>query len=118
MMAPLHALMAYAPQGLLERRAALQLDSDQESRLVRIAAGGRAAHDTALAAAAHHRRALEASVASPDPATVTAHFQEMHAAMGASHAAMLRAAVEARAVLTPGQRSLVEGAAHNHGGGR
>jgi len=116
MMGPLHAVMAYAPRSLLERKAALRLDSDQESRLAGIAAVSQAAHDTAHAAAEHHRRALlEAAGAAPDPATVTAHFEAMHAAMGAAHAAMLGAALESRALLTAGQRGMVDAPAHEPG---
>lgn len=116
MMAPLHAVMAYAPQRLLERKATLRLDSEQEERLTRIAAASQAAHDSAMVAAEHHRNALEAAAAATsDPAAVTAHYEAMHAAMGAAHAAMLRAALESRAVLTAGQRGLVDVPGHDGG---
>jgi hypothetical protein len=39
----------------------------------------------------------------------------MHAAMGAAHQAMLRAALEARVVLTVGQRGIVDPAGHDAG---
>lgn len=117
MMAPLHTVMVYAPQRLLERKAALQLGIDQESRLARIAAASRAAHDSAWAAADQHRGQLQEAVAAavPDPASVAAHFEAMHAAMGAAHQAMLRAALEARVVLTVGQRGMVDPAGHDAG---
>ena len=117
MMGPLHAAMVYAPRSLLERKAVLRLDSDQESRLAGIAAVSRAAHDSARAAADQHRGQLQEAVAAavPDPASVAAHFEAMHAAMGAAHQAMLRAALEARAVLTVGQRGMVDPAGHDAG---
>lgn len=118
-MTSLHALRGYAPRALLERRAALRLDDDQVNRLAGIAAINRPVHDSAMAAAQHHRRALHEALASGgDHAAAATHFDALHAAMGAAHAAELRGALEARAVLTAGQRSLVDGApAHNHGGG-
>jgi hypothetical protein len=117
LMGPLHAVMAYAPRQLLARRAELRLDEDQVSRLAGIPASGNPEHDSTLAAITRRRDALRQALAALDPATVTAHFAALHAAMGAMHGSMLRSALEARAVLTPGQRSLVEGAVHNHGGG-
>ena len=118
LMAPLHAVMAYAPRQLLARRAELRLDEDQVSRLGGIPAIGNAEHDSSLAAITRHRDALRQALAALDPATVTSHFAALHAVMGAMHGTMLRSALEARAVLTPGQRDLVEHAAHNHGGGQ
>ncbi len=117
MMGPLHAVMAYAPRRLLERKAALRLDSDQESRLAGIAAVSQPVHDSARAAADQHRRQLHEAMAAaaPDPASVAAHFEGMHAAMGTAHEAMLRAALESRAVLTAGQRGLVDAPAHDAG---
>ena len=118
LMGPLHAVMVYAPRQLLARRAELRLDEDQVSRLGRIPAIGNAEHDSAAAAITRHRDALRQALAALDPATVTSHFAALHAVMGAMHGTMLRSALEARAVLTPGQRDLVEHAAHNHGGGQ
>ena len=117
MMGPLHAVMAYAPRRLLEGKAALRLGSDQESRLAGIAAVSQPVHDSALAAADQHRRQLHEALAAaaPDPASVAAHFEAMHAAMGAAHQAMLRAALEARVVLTVGQRGMVDPAGHDAG---
>jgi Spy/CpxP family protein refolding chaperone len=117
MMGPLHAVMAYAPRRLLERKAALRLDSDQESRLAGITAVSQPVHDSARAAADQHRRQLHEAMAAaaPDPASVAAHFAGMHAAMGTAHEAMLRAALESRALLTVGQRSLVEAPSHDAG---
>lgn len=118
-MTSLHALMGYAPRALLERRVPLRLDDDQANRLAGIAAVKQPAHDSAMAAAQRHRRALQdALAAGGDPAAAATHFDAMHAAMGAAHAAELRAALDARAVLTAGQRSLVDAASTlNHGGG-
>jgi hypothetical protein len=117
MMGPLHAAMAYAPRRLLERKAALRLDDDQESRLAGIAAVSQPVHDSARAASdQHHRQLVEAlAPAAADPASVAAHFAGRHAAMGAAHSAMLRAALESRAVLTAGQRALVDAPAHDSG---
>lgn len=115
MMVPLHAVMGYTPRRLLERKVALRLDGDQESRLAGIAAVSQPVHDSARAAADQHRRQLQEALAAaaPDPASVAAHFEGMHAAMGTAHEAMLRAALESRAVLTAGQRGLLESAAHD-----
>lgn len=119
LMPAMHAMMAYAPAALLDRRAELRLDDDQASRLSRLAAGSRAAHDSAMMTAQHQRRTLSDAVAAGgDPAAAVRHFTAMHEAMGLAHAAHLRAALEARAMLTAGQRSLVEAAAHQHGGSR
>jgi hypothetical protein len=45
----------------------------------------------------------------PDTTAVRQHFQAAHAAMGNAHWAMLRAAAQAKAVLTEAQRGRVEG---------
>ncbi len=114
MMAPMHALMAFAPAHLLERRTDLQLDNDQADRLTHIAAQSRASADSGMSTAMMHSRELSDVVkGSGDPTAATTHFTAMHDAMGLAHAAMLRAALQARAVLTPGQR---ERAAQRCGG--
>jgi hypothetical protein len=115
MMAPLHAVMPYAPQRLLDAKTALNLNGEQESRLVRMAAAARPAHDSAHASAMQHRQALVSAMATTDQAGAIAHFQAAHAAMGDCHVAMLRSALEARALLTPSQRAQVDAAPpHRH----
>lgn len=117
LMPAMHAMMAFAPAALLERRAELRLDDDQARRLSALANVSRPAHDSAMTAAQQHRRALRDALAGGDPAAA-GHVAAMHAAMGSAHAVQLRASLEARAVLTAGQRSLVEAAGHQHGGSR
>ena len=53
------------------------------------------------------RKVLQADA--PDTAALRQHFVAAHAAMGTAHLTMLRAAAQAKAVLTDAQRGRVEG---------
>lgn len=109
MMAPESPVLAFAPARVLERAAALQLDDDQQVRLTRLAAATEATQDSVTMAAHHHHHAFAAAVADMnDPQAVAEHFQAMHDAITFAHTAQLKAALDARAVLTPGQRTRIE----------
>ncbi|HEX9610477.1 MAG TPA: Spy/CpxP family protein refolding chaperone [Gemmatimonadales bacterium] len=111
MMGPMMREMAFAPDHLLNRKDSLGLTADQVSRLTALRDPAKAAHDRAAGQAKAHMDALGKvfTAAAPDTAAARQHFQAAHQAMGDAHWAMLRAAAEARAVLTDGQRGRVEG---------
>ena len=111
MMGPMMRGMAFAPDHLLHRKDSLGLTADQVSRLTALREAALAAHDRAATQARTHMEALARvfSAAAPDTAGARQHFQAAHQAMGDAHWAMLRAAAQARAVLTDSQRSRVEG---------
>lgn len=111
MMAPMMRGMAYAPDHLLMMKTQLALTDQQVARLTAIRDAVKAAHDAAAAEAKTHRDALEqvfrANV--PDTAALRQHFLAAHTAMGNAHLAMLKAAAQAKGVLTDAQRARVEG---------
>ena len=111
MMAPMMRMMAFTPEHLLARKDALGLTPQQITRLTALGDAAKATHETAQADAKTHRDALVRTMAaaSPDTAAVRQHFQAAHAAMGNAHWAMLRAAAQAKAVLTDAQRGRVDG---------
>ena len=111
MMGPMMRAMAYAPEHLLAHKDALGLTDQQMARLTAIRDAAKAAHDAAAADAKTHGDALGQvfSASTPDTAAVRLHFEGMHTAMGKAHVAILRAAAQAKAVLTDMQRARVEG---------
>jgi hypothetical protein len=110
MMAPMMRAMAFTPAQLLERKDVLALTPQQVTRLTALRDEAKKAHDAAAAEAKQHRDALERSQANPaDTAGLRTHFQAMHAAMGNAHWTMLRAASQARGILTDSQRGRVDG---------
>jgi len=111
MMGPMMRAMAFAPEHLLDRRDALALTPQQIARLTALRDAAKAAHDAAHADLKAHHDALaqEMAAPAPDTAVVRKHFQAAHAAMGNAHWAMLRAAAQAKGVLTEAQRGRVEG---------
>ncbi len=111
MMGPMMRAMVYAPEHLLGHKDALSLTDQQVARLTAIRDAAKAVHDAAATDAKGHRDALAQAFAAPAPdtAAVRLHFDGMHTAMGKAHAAMLRAAAQAKAVLTDAQRARVEG---------
>lgn len=111
MMGPMMRIMVYAPDHLLGRKDVLGLTEQQVARLTALRDAAKAAHDGAAADAKAHGDALALAFAAPAPdtAALRLHFDGMHAAMGRAHVAMLRAAAQAKAVLTDTQRARVEG---------
>jgi hypothetical protein len=103
--------MAFTPAQLLERKDVLALTPQQVTRLTALRDEAKKAHDAAAAEAKQHRDALEKSLQAspPDTAGLRTHFQAMHSAMGNAHWTMLRAAGQARGVLTDAQRGRVDG---------
>ncbi len=123
MMAPMMRAMADAPQHLLRQKDALHLTSDQVTQLTALGDSAKAAHDAAAHQAQKHLGELEQAMqaAAPDTVAVKAHFDAAHQFMGDAMWAMLRAAAQARALLTDAQRSQVDSMAKNpmpmrHGG--
>lgn len=110
MMAPMMRAMAFTPDHLLARRDSLKLTPQQVVRLTALADAAKRAHDAAAADAKVHMDAVGQALnaATPDTATVRAHFQEAHTAMGRAMWAMLAAAAQGRAVLTDEQRARVD----------
>lgn len=110
MMGPMMQAMAFTPDHLLSRKDSLSLTADQVSRLTALGDAAKASHDRAAALAKAHMEALGKvfAAAAPDTAAARQHFQAAHQAMGDAHWAMLRAAAQARAVLTDSQRGRVD----------
>ena len=111
MMGPMMRVMGFTPDNLLERKAVLALTPQQVTRLTALRDAAKTAHDAAQADVKTHHDALAQAMAAPAPdtAVVRQHFLAAHAAMGNAHWAMLRAAAQAKAVLTEAQRGRVEG---------
>lgn len=111
MMGPMARVMVFQPAHLLERKDVLGLTAQQEQRLTALRDAAQAAHDQAAAEARRHHDALAQAFGdgSPDTAAARQHFQAAHQAMGSAHWAMLRAAIQARAVLTETQRARADG---------
>jgi hypothetical protein len=111
MMRPMMRIMAFTPAHLLKRKDALGLTAQQVTRLTTLRDAAKTAHDAAMADAKTHGEALAQTMKAnaPDTATVRLHFQGAHAAKGTAHWAMLRAAAQARGVLTDAQRGRVDG---------
>jgi hypothetical protein len=110
MMGPMMRRMAFTPDHLVSRKDSLGLTADQVSRLTALRDAAKATHDRAAAEGKAHMEALGKvfAAAAPDTAAVRRHFQAAHQAMGDAHGAMLRAAAQARAVLTDSQRRRVD----------
>ncbi|HXY18888.1 MAG TPA: hypothetical protein VEH83_02725 [Gemmatimonadales bacterium] len=110
MMAPVMRAMAYAPQHLLREKTALHLTADEVTLLTGLADTAKAAHDAAAGQARMHlaEMAQVMGTAAPDTAALRAHFDAAHRFMGDAMWAMLRAAAQARALLTDAQRSQVD----------
>jgi Spy/CpxP family protein refolding chaperone len=110
MMAPMAQVMLYTPQHLLPRKEALGLTADQVARLTALRDATTAAQDAAMSEARAHLEELQqaAEAASPDSGVVKTHFQAAHAAMGRAHWLSIRSAMEAKALLTAGQRATLK----------
>ncbi|HTT68994.1 MAG TPA: hypothetical protein VMF70_13295 [Gemmatimonadales bacterium] len=110
MMAPVMRVMAYAPEHLLKQKTALHLTADEVTLLTSLGDSAKAAHDAAAGQARMHLGEMEQVMhtAAPDTAAVKAHFDAAHRLMGDAMWAMLRAAAQARALLTDAQRSQVD----------
>lgn len=109
---PMHgAVMAFAPQHLLERRDKLALSVQQVTRLEGLRDAARLAHDRVATAARVAGDSLNAALAAATPDTVLARrlFRAHHDAMGEAHWVMLRASAQAKALLNDAQRGRVEG---------
>jgi len=123
-MRPMMRVMAFTPGHLLERKDALELSAQQVTRLTALRDAAKPAHDAAMADAKTHGEALAKAMqaSAPDTAAVRLHFQATHAAMGTAHWVMLKAAAQARGLLTDAQRGRVDGwvdsmqARHRRGG--
>jgi Spy/CpxP family protein refolding chaperone len=111
MMGPMMRGMVFAPGNLLRHREDLGLTVQQVTRLTALHDEATTAHDAAMAdARAHHEQLAEVmKAAKPDTAAARRHFDAAHGAMGKAHWAQLRAAAQARAVLTDVQRARVDG---------
>lgn len=119
MMGAMSRVMAYAPPRLLERKGDLRLTQDQEARLAQIQQAAGPERDGARASADRHGRMFQEALnaSAPDSSSVVSHFESMHAAMGVMHRAELRAALEARSVLTEAQRRQVDAWQRRQGAG-
>jgi Spy/CpxP family protein refolding chaperone len=103
--------MMYAPDRLVDRRAALNLTPEQVSRLESLAQEARTARAQADTAARTHEEPLRAlwDADAPDVRAIETHMQAANAARQAGQLAAARAAARAKAVLTPEQRGRVDG---------
>ncbi|MFQ5746212.1 MAG: Spy/CpxP family protein refolding chaperone [Gemmatimonadota bacterium] len=108
---PMMGVEAFAPPHLLQRGEVLGLSDKQVQRLKGLAEALGSAHETAEAQArAHHEQLMQAWKAErPDPDALEAHARAAMSAQQDAHVALLRAAAEARGILTPEQRGRVQG---------
>lgn len=106
MMEPVASVMLYTPLHLLARKDALGLTADQVARLTALRDATTAAQGAAMSEAKSHLEELQGAsdAGSPDSAVVKTHFLAAHAAMGRARWLSIRSALEARALLTDGQR--------------
>ena len=123
MMAPLMRAMAYAPQHLLWAKDSLHLTGGQVARLTALGDSAMAVHNAAALQARMHLGEMEEVMrgAAADTSAVKAHFDAARRYMGDAMWAMVRAATQARALLTDAQRRQVDAMARRpmpmHGGG-
>jgi hypothetical protein len=110
-MGGMHAAMVFAPAYLLEHKDKLALTPQQVTRLEALRDSTKAMHDRAAATARTAGDSLGAALAvtTPDTALARRLFRAHHDAMGEAHWTMLRAGVQAKAVLTATQRERVAG---------
>lgn len=110
MMAPMMRSMALAPEHVLAAKATLHLTGEQETRLVALRDAAAAARDAAVRQATTHLKEMAEVMhgAAPDTGAVKHHFEAALRFMGDAHWAMLRAAAQARAVLTDAQRQQMD----------
>jgi len=110
MMAPMMRSMALAPEHLLAEKATLNLTAEQEARLTALRDAAKSAHDEAARQARMHlsEMAEVMSQPAPDTAAMKHHMDAAHRLMGDAMWAMMRAAAQARAVLTDAQRLQVD----------
>lgn len=110
MMVPMMHVMAYTPEHLLREKSTLHLTADQQSELTSLRDAAKAAHDAAAQQAAMHMREMEQvmQAAAPDTAAARTHFDAAHRFMGDAMWAMVRAAAQARPLLTDAQRKQVD----------
>lgn len=102
-------MMASAPARLLERKDLLALNDRQVQRLTELRDATQKAHDEQHAVAHRYMQEMEKLAGSTDTAAVSRAFLAHHNAMGSAHWIMLRAAVQARGILTEVQRARVDG---------
>jgi Spy/CpxP family protein refolding chaperone len=108
---PMGRGMAFAPAQLLRHKSVLELTDAQVTRLTALRDAAQTAQEAAMKdARQHHDQLAEVmKAAAPDTAAARRHFMAAHAAMGQAHWARVRAAAQARAVLTEVQRARVDG---------
>ena len=107
---PLRKYMAYSPAKLLEMKGMLELSSDQEAKLTALQDAARKESENAHAPAHAAMQSLqqEMTSAGPDLAKVEGYFKAHNMAMGNTQWIAVSTALQARAVLTDGQRKHVE----------
>jgi hypothetical protein len=101
----------YAPPHLLERGELLGLSEDQVSRLEALKSELHEAHQAAQSSAQTHHEQMMALWAAdaPDVGQLRSHAEAAMEAQHAAHLALLSAAAQAKALLTPEQRGRVAG---------
>lgn len=106
----LPALAAFQPRLLLDRVTELGLSTEQVERLEALASEAETLVAEAQQTHQEYREAMmqEATRAAPDESRIAEAFWGAHAAMGKQHWAATHAALGAKAVLTPDQRTRVE----------
>ena len=103
--------LAFSPGELLSHKENLALTSQQESRLTALRVAAESANQAALEEEKKHTEALGQTVAAPviDTSAARLHLLGAGAARDKAQWALLRAAAQAKAVLTEAQRGRVEG---------
>jgi len=103
--------LMFRPSHLLDRRDALDLTTEQVTRLSALENESRQAREKADSAGAPHREALRRVMEQPAPdvAQLRSHAQALMQAEQGARLSALTTAAQAKAVLTPEQRGRVEG---------
>jgi hypothetical protein len=101
--------MAFAPTRLLDRKDVLALNDRQVRQLTELRDATQKTHDEQHALAERFMEEMKKLAGSTDSAAVRRAFVGHHEAMGSAHWTMLRAAIQAKTMLTDVQRARVEG---------
>jgi hypothetical protein len=107
----------FAPARLLEHRDVLTLSDRQVQQLTALRDAAQQSHDEQHTLAHNYMQELGKLAGSSDTAAVSRAFFAHHNAMGSAHWIMMRAALQAKGVLTDVQRARVEGWADGIGAG-
>ena len=115
---PVRKYLAFAPEKILGMKEMLELSADQEAKLTALQEASKKESEAAHAPAHAAMQSLqkELAAASPDMAAVKGFFMAHNAAMGNTQWVEISTALQARALLTEGQRKHMEEMGSHMGG--